>query len=362
MSIKTAAIIYGGKSTEHEVSIRSARNIAKAIDNQQYNTLLIAISKSGKWYIKTVNELNTENVVKEGGNQLALLPGATKDNIITIADQKTIGEVNVIFPIVHGTGGEDGSLQGLFKTMNIAFVGPGIVGSALCIDKEVAKRILNEAGIINSKFLCFRKSQRALINFEEAEQTLGIPMYIKPPNLGSSVGISKVKNKEEFDKAIDLALQFDRKVLIEQNIVGREIECAVMGNNVVKASPVGEVVTNEQSHTFYDYSAKYTDATGSVTMIPADMPAETQTKIREIAVKAYKALCCEGMARVDVFLTSNGEIYVNEVNTLPGFTDISMYPKLWGVAGVSYPEVISKLLQLALDRHEEENAMLTSFE
>jgi D-alanine-D-alanine ligase len=361
MSIKTAAIIYGGKSTEHEVSIRSARNIAKAIDSNQFNTVLIAISKSGKWFLKTQDELNQENVVVESNAQLVLIPGAIQDQVITISDQKSIGTIDVVFPIVHGTGGEDGSLQGLLKTMNIAFVGPGVIGSALCIDKEVTKRILNEAGIANSAFVTFLKSERHLVNFETTKAKLGVPMYIKPPNLGSSVGISKVTTEAEFYQAIDLALQFDRKVLIEQNIVGREIECAVMGNGDVNASPVGEVVTNQDSHTFYDYSAKYTDSDGSITVIPAEIDPVTQDNIREIAIKTYQALCCEGMSRVDVFLTPNGDIYVNEVNTLPGFTDISMYPKLWGAAGISYSDVISKLLQLALDRHQEENDMKTTF-
>jgi D-alanine-D-alanine ligase len=361
MSIKTAAIIYGGKSTEHEVSIRSARNIAKAIDSNQFNTVLIAISKSGKWFLKTQDELNQENVVVESNAQLVLIPGAIQDQVITISDQKSIGTIDVVFPIVHGTGGEDGSLQGLLKTMNIAFVGPGVIGSALCIDKEVTKRILNEAGIANSAFVTFLKSERHLVNFETTKAKLGVPMYIKPPNLGSSVGISKVTTEAEFYQAIDLALQFDRKVLIEQNIVGREIECAVMGNGDVNASPVGEVVTNQDSHTFYDYSAKYTDSDGSITVIPAEIDPVTQDNIREIAIKTFQALCCEGMSRVDVFLTPNGDIYVNEVNTLPGFTDISMYPKLWGAAGISYSDVISKLLQLALDRHQEENDMKTTF-
>ena len=361
MSIKTAAIIYGGKSTEHEVSIRSARNIAKAIDSNQFNTVLIAISKSGKWFLKTHDELNQENVVVESSAQLVLIPGAIQDQVITLSDQKSIGTIDVVFPIVHGTGGEDGSLQGLLKTMNIAFVGPGVIGSALWIDKEVTKRILNEAGIANSAFSSYLKSERHLIDFETTKAKLGVPMYIKPPNLGSSVGISKVTTEAEFYQAIDVALQFDRKVLIEQNIVGREIECAVMGNGDVNASPVGEVVTNQDSHTFYDYSAKYTDSDGSITVIPAEIDPVTQDNIREIAIKTYQALCCEGMSRVDVFLTPNGDIYVNEVNTLPGFTDISMYPKLWGAAGISYSDVISKLLQLALDRHQEENDMKTTF-
>ncbi|MDB4107924.1 D-alanine--D-alanine ligase [Bacteroidia bacterium] len=362
MPLKTAAIIYGGKSTEHEISIRSARNIFKAIDYQQYNPLLIAIAKDGKWYLKTKQELESEVVVQPNGNQLVLIPGASADKISILVTNKSIGRIDVVFPIVHGTGGEDGSLQGILKTLNIAFVGPGIIGSALCIDKDVAKRILTESGIANSKFLSFRKSERDQISYEKAQTILGLPLYIKPPNLGSSVGISKVTTKSEFSNAIELALSFDRKVLIEENIVGREIECAVIGNNDVHASPVGEVVTIGENHTFYSYEAKYTDANGSVTVIPAEMDSTTQDRIRDIAIKTYKALNCEGMARVDVFLKDNGDIIVNEVNSLPGFTDISMYPQLWEAGGVSYTELISKLLALAIERNIEDNKMLTSIE
>jgi len=181
----TAAIIYGGKSTEHEVSIRSARNIAKAIDKDQFNVLLIAIAKDGKWYLKTTEELNNENIVQPNSHNLSLIPGADRDKIIISKNQQSIGVIDVVFPIVHGTGGEDGSLQGLLNTLNLAFVGPGVVGSALCIDKEVAKRVLNEAGIANSKFLSYHKSQRDQITYEKAQAELGTPMYIKLPNLGS---------------------------------------------------------------------------------------------------------------------------------------------------------------------------------
>ena len=361
MASQHIAIIYGGKSTEHEISIRSARNIAKAIDKAHYTLSLIAIAKDGSWYAKSLEEVNEEDVVLPTENRLSLLPGGERGVLINLHTNTELPQLAAIFPIVHGTGGEDGSLQGLLKTMNIPFVGPGVIGSALCIDKEVAKRVLNESGIANSKFLAYNSSQRNQITFEKAKEALGVPMYIKPPNLGSSVGISKVTTKKEFDAAIDLALKFDRKVLIEQNIIGREIECAVMGNAQVSASPVGEVVTNEDSHTFYDYTAKYLDANGSVTMIPAQIPIDTQNKIREIAIKTYQALNCEGMARVDVFLTENGDIIVNEVNTLPGFTDISMYPKLWEAGGIPYAELITKLIGLAIERSEEEEKMQTSF-
>lgn len=360
MSVQHIAIIYGGRSTEHEISIRSARNIAKAIDRTKYSVSLIAISKDGTWYSKSMDELNTEDIVLASGNRLSLIPGGKRGVLVNMNTLSEVPPLDAVFPIVHGTGGEDGSLQGLLKTMNIPFVGPGIVGSALCIDKEIAKRLLTESGIANSKFLAYHSSQRNQITYEHAVEVLGVPMYIKPPNLGSSIGISKVTTKRQFDAAIDNALQYDRKVLIEQSIEGREIECAVMGNTDVQASPVGEVLTNEEDYTFYDYTAKYTDANGSVSVIPAELEVGTQNRIREIAVRTYKVLNCEGMARVDVFVTKNKDIIVNEVNTLPGFTDISMFPKLWEAGGIAYADLITKLIEMAIERSKDEDKMHTS--
>ena len=287
------------------------------------------------------------------------LLGYDEQKIINIKTQESIGKIDIAFPIVHGTNGEDGTLQGLLKTMKIPFVGPGVIGSALCIDKDVAKRLMNEAHIPNAAFLSYQKSERNQITFEKVVNSLGLPMYIKPPNLGSSVGISKVNSKREFDKAVDHAFLFDQKIIIEKNIKGREIECAVLGNNNPKASLVGEVVTINENHDFYSYEAKYIDANGSKTVIPADLSEDLQNQIQTIALKTYKILCCQGMARVDVFVTPDNKIIVNEVNTLPGFTDISMYPKLWEASGIDYNELISKLLVLALERSDNENENLT---
>ncbi len=354
------AIIYGGKSTEHEVSIRSARNIAKAMDNRKYCLSLIGICKTGAWYAKTPEQLQNEDVVLPCSSRLSLVPGGSQGKLINLENNTELSQLDAVFPIVHGTGGEDGSLQGILKTMNIPFVGPGVVGSALCIDKEITKRMLNEAGIKNSLFLAFHKSEKHQISFENAVKKLGLPMYIKPPNLGSSVGINKVHTKKEFEAAVDEAFKYDQKVLIEQNIVGREIECAVLGNSDAIASPVGEVVTNSDNHSFYNYAAKYTDASGSVTMIPAKLDTDIQNRIQEIAIQTYKTLNCEGLSRVDVFVTDEGHIVVNEVNTLPGFTDISMYPKLWEAGGIAYDDLIDKLILLAIQRSNEENTMQTS--
>jgi D-alanine-D-alanine ligase len=358
---KTVAIIFGGKSTEHEVSIRSARNIVKAIDTNLFSPILIGVDKEGAWILKTETELDTENVVESNSSrELVILPGKKTDQVLLKDNLSSVGPIDVVFPIIHGTGGEDGTIQGLLKTINLPFVGPSVLASSLCLDKEVTKRLLSHEGIKNSKFLSYLNSEKDLISFEQVQNQLGMPVYIKPPNLGSSVGISKVNSKEEFDAAIDLAFQFDRKVLIEENIAGREIECAVLGNANVKASPAGEVLTVGENHSFYSYDAKYIDADGSITVIPAEMDENEMNKVRKVAIDAYQCLCCEGMARVDVFIKDNGDIYVNEINTIPGFTDISMYPKLWGAAGLNYTNLITELINLALDRFNEEEAMQTS--
>ena len=351
MELEKVIVLYGGKSTEHEISILSARNIVNAVDRSLHTPIPIAVAKDGSWYLKSEEELITEDIVLANNKKVALIPGSEISKLILIESSTYIKNIACVFPIIHGTGGEDGSLQGLLKSIGLPFVGPGVIGSALCIDKDIAKKILRDAGIKSSKFVTYNISQRDQIKYEVAQKELSTPMYIKPPNLGSSVGISKVTTKREFSEAIDLAFKFDKKVLIEESIDGREIECAVLGNSKVEASPVGEVITISANHSFYSYDAKYKDANGSVTKIPADLPEDLQHKIRTVAIKAYKALECEGMARVDVFVTENGEIIVNEINTLPGFTDISMYPKLWEATGKSYSQLISDLIQLAVERH-----------
>ena len=360
MARKTVGIIFGGKSTEHEVSIRSARNIAKAVDTTKFETLLIGVNKTGNWFLKTNDELMNEDVVQANEHLLHLVPGNETHQIINSKNNLPIAPIDVVFSIIHGTGGEDGTIQGLLKIIQIPFVGPGVLASSLCLDKEVTKRLLRDSGIANSKFKSYLNSERHTISFDNIKDELGLPVYIKPPNLGSSVGISKVNTQEEFDRAIELAFQFDRKVLIEENIEGREIECAVLGNAHAKASLPGEVVTAKENHAFYSYEAKYLDANGSITKIPADLSDELIAKVREVAIRTYTCLCCEGMARVDVFVTPEGQVLVNEVNTIPGFTDISMYPQMWAKSGLPYSDLITKLLELAISRYEEENKMMTS--
>lgn len=243
------------------------------------------------------------------------------------------------------------------KLLNIPFVGAGVLGSALGMDKDAQKRLLRDAGIPTAKFIVFHKSESKNIHFKRAVEALGLPLFVKPANLGSSVGIHKVKNRAQFFQATRDAFKYDNKILIEEYVKGREIECSVLGNDDPVASVPGEIIP---THEFYSYEAKYLDENGALFKMPAEIPERISEKIRGIAVKAFKTLCCEGMARVDFFIRDNGDIVLNEINTIPGFTKISMYPKLWELSGISYTKLIDKLIRLALERFEKERRLKTS--
>jgi D-alanine-D-alanine ligase len=265
------------------------------------------------------------------------------------------GGIDVVFPVLHGPFGEDGTVQGLLKLANLPFVGAGVLGSAVGMDKDVMKRLLRDAEIPVGKFLVFQRGDT--LSYGKIKKQLGLPLFVKPANLGSSVGISKVSKKREFRAAIDEAFRYDNKVIIEEYIDGREIECSVLGNDEPAASLPGEIVVR---HDFYSYDAKYIDDQGARLEIPAKLSRSVIRKIRKIAVRAYKALCCEGMARVDFFVQANGRVLVNEINTSPGFTKISMYPKMWEASGLSYPRLIDRLIRLALERARCERRLRTS--
>ena len=368
-------IIFGGKSAEHEVSLQSAKNVVLALDKEKYNPILIGIDKAGKWLLSGQSQLLIENHSPElsGPSSSATVPphqtgvNPADSHPASIFHQLWCGgkpsselfesnKIDVAFPILHGTFGEDGTVQGLLKLAGVPFVGASVLGSAVGMDKDVMKRLLREAGLPIADFLVYGSPSTA--NFEVVVNELGLPFFVKPANLGSSVGVFKVHNKEEFDKAIKGAFEYDTKIIIEENIVGREVECSVLGNENPIASTVGEVIP---SHEFYSYEAKYLDEKGALIKIPADLPKDTINKVRELAVKTYKVLCCEGMGRVDCFVKNNGEVIVNEINTIPGFTKISMYPKLWDASGVGYSELLDKLISLAIDRFKKEQKLKTSF-
>lgn len=356
MPKKKVGIIFGGKSAEHEVSLQSAKNIVDAIDQDKYDVVLIGIDKQGKWHIndKSSYLINAENPkliqLNKSNESVAVVPGETDHQLVKAADAEMLDQLDAVFPIVHGTLGEDGSLQGMMRIANLPFVGTSVLGSAICMDKDIAKRLLKGAGINVAKGLAYSRAKRDQIDFSTAKEELGVPMFVKPANQGSSVGVSKVSTEMEFDNAIDQAFQYDQKVVIEETLKGREIECAVLGNDDPKASVPGEILPQTE---FYSYESKYIDENGAILEMPADLTDEEVEKVQQTAVDAFKTLECEGLARVDFFLTEDGEVYVNEVNTLPGFTRISMYPKLWELSGVSYPELIDRLIELAIQRHQQ---------
>ncbi|WP_010098255.1 D-alanine--D-alanine ligase [Ornithinibacillus scapharcae] len=355
MNKKKVGIIFGGKSAEHEVSLQSAKNIVDAIDKEKFDVVLIGIDKAGKWHLndKSSYLLNAENpkliALNKTDDNVAIVPGSSNNQLIHADNAAGLDQLDVVFPIVHGTLGEDGSLQGMLRMANLPFVGPSVLGSSVCMDKDIAKRLLQSAGINVAKGITVKRSNKDQIRFDEVSKALGTPMFIKPANQGSSVGVSKVKSEEEFNIAVEEAFQYDHKIVIEENIVGREIEVAVLGNDDPKASVPGEILPNTD---FYSYESKYIDEKGADLAIPAELTEDQVKKIQAAAIEAFKTLECEGLARVDFFLTENDELYVNEVNTLPGFTKISMYPKLWELSGVPYSELISRLIDLALERHQ----------
>jgi len=350
------AIIFGGKSAEHEVSIKSARNVIQALDKKKYNLVILGISKVGDWFqFEEADMLSSKNVFASKRKKAVTVYAEKNGMVVQNNSKKT--KIEVVFPIIHGTFGEDGTLQGMLKAYGVPFVGSSILGSAVGMDKDVAKRLMREAGIPVSKFLVYRKRQQDELSFEEIKKALSVPFFVKPANLGSSVGISKVKNKNDFSQAIKDAFAYDNKIIIEEAVVGKEIECSVMGNENPMASVLGEIIP---SHDFYSYKAKYLDKKGAITAIPANIPKDVAKKIQALAIQTFEVLCCEGMGRVDFFLTNSNKIFVNEINTIPGFTSVSMYPKLWEQSEVAYSDLIDNLIDLAIERHEMENKLRVS--
>lgn len=376
-------IIFGGRSTEHEVSLQSAKNVIEALDKSKFEPVLIGIDKTGRWQLTDSANylLNADNPklikINYSNNPVTLIPDQSSTRLIqldpnnlTVQQHKNLS-VDVVFPILHGPLGEDGTIQGLLKLFNVPFVGCSVLGSAIGMDKDVMKRLLKDAGIPVAKFMVLKQSEYLQshprfrgndkvenMTFQTVKNDLGIPMFVKPANAGSSVGVSKVETEQEFAKAVEEAFKYDTKILIEQGIKGREIEVSVLGNEDPKVSLPGEVIPTRD---FYSYDAKYIDEDGATLQIPAKLTKKQISKIQTVALNAYKVLCCEGMARVDMFLTESGEVLVNEINTIPGFTKISMYPKLWEVSGLPYKELITKLIELAIERHKREQKLKTSY-
>ncbi len=342
---KKVAILYGGRSVEHGVSVNSARNIFEFINKDRFEPLPIGINKSGQWYL-------TSGVTKDigQGKALGLILDAQSPGFILVSSGDRI-KADIIFPVLHGTDGEDGSIQGLIKAMDIPMVGTGVLGSSVAMNKIIAKRLLKDAGLPITNFVSFHYTEKDKINFKAIKKTLGMPFMVKSASLGSSVGVSKVKNEADFNKAVEDSFRYDDAILMEEFVTGREIECAILGNNPVEASYPGEIVINPK-YEFYTFDAKYVDPDAVRIDVPAKLDPKIAQKVRDVCVKAYKTLSCEDFSRVDLFLTDEGKIYINEINTIPGFTDSSMFPMMWKERGIPFSELISRLLDLAQQRYD----------
>jgi D-alanine-D-alanine ligase len=355
----SVGVLFGGKSAEHEVSIQSARSIVDAIDTDRFEVVLIGIDKTGRWHLDSKGRwLSSEGGKPMETTEVGLFRNGETSSLVAIESSLPAGDLDVVFPVLHGPFGEDGTVQGLLKLANIPFVGAGVLGSAVGMDKDVMKRLLRDAQIPVAPFRVITCDAQYEGMVHEFARDLGLPLFIKPANLGSSVGITKAHSIEEAIQGIRKAFTFDTKVLIDQFVPGREIECSVLGHRDPIASVPGEILPNLE---FYSYEAKYIDENGATLIIPAELDDECVQNIRATAVKTFKTLCCSGMARVDMFLTEDRQLVVNEINTIPGFTEISMYPKLWGASGISYTELISRLIDYAIERFEEEKRLKGSY-
>ncbi len=346
------AILCGGQSAEHEISLLSAKNIVSSLDKNKYDLQLIGIDKSGTWHKLNpdnflINEDDPKNIhFSKTDNQIFFSPNYYNKQTINCGEYDENTPFDLVIPVLHGPNGEDGTIQGLFKLAGVPVLGCGVLSSAVCMDKDMTKKILKAEGIPVCNHLVARKNSKTNPSFEIAQKQLGIPLFIKPANMGSSVGVSKVSNNTEFEAALDLAFKHDDKILIEEAIDGRELEIAVLGNLEPKTSIVGEVAPTLD---FYSFDAKYVNPDGAHLIIPADIPESAAKEMSELAIKAFTALECRGLARCDFFYTKDNKLLINELNTFPGFTNISQYPMLWEKSGVSNSELMDLLINFTLN-------------
>ncbi|AKC60626.1 D-alanine--D-alanine ligase family protein [Blochmannia endosymbiont of Camponotus (Colobopsis) obliquus] len=364
MSKLRVGIIFGGSSLEHEVSVLSAINIINFIDKDCFEVIVIMIDKSSKWYVSDLSCFLQDNkkysvntfcsyIKKHGCNNIFLSLQDCPYRFMYMDNLLSFLKIDLIFPIVHGSIGEDGTLQGLLQISKIPFIGSHVLGSVISMNKDISKCLLRNAGlkVTSYEILTYKDYCINGVNFEYFVSSLGLPLFIKPVNQGSSLGVSKVFNKSDFYRALKLAFEFSYKILVESAIIGREIECAVLGNEELQISLCGEIIHND---VYYTYRSKYVDTQGVQLIIPAKISNIITSKIRCISLKAFKVLNCLGMARVDIFLTQSNQIIINEVNTLPGFTSDSMYPKLWQASGLNCTALITKLIELAMNLHRDD--------
>lgn len=344
------AVIFGGKSVEHEVSLQSARNVIHALDKNKYNPILMGIDKDGKWHF-----FEESDYLLDEEDPKAIALGAKKGEVelLEIAEKKS---VDVGFPVLHGLYGEDGTVQGLLKLANIPYVGADVLGSAIGMDKDVMKRLIRDAGIPTPKFITIHRHQKHLWPCEKIKTFFPFPFFVKPSNSGSSIGINKIHSVSEFDEMVDYAFQFDRKIIIEETISGFEIQCGLIGNEYPIVSLPCQIIPKGE---FHSYASKYLDPDGAEFIIPANLSSEELTLVQTLSLQAYRVLCCEGMARVDLFLTKEGKVYFSEINTIPGLTKLSPFSKMWEATGISYSEMLDRVIQLAIDRHRKEEQLIS---
>jgi D-alanine-D-alanine ligase len=349
------AVLFGGRSAEHEVSVTSALSIIQRIDQEKYEIVPVKISREGQWKVLAdVRALDSVRALETAAGQTVLVGDPETSGLVRTEGPDTDRRnepVDVVFPVLHGTYGEDGTIQGLFQLAGIPCVGGGVLASAVGMDKVLQKQVFLQHGLPMARFIWFLRKEWETSPErirKRIQSEIGFPCFVKPANLGSSVGIFKIKDESALDARLGDAAQFDRKLVVERAVDARELECAVLGNDDPEASPVGEIISCNE---FYDYEAKYL-LDGSRTVVPADVPQVVSDSVRRMAVTVFKAVDCAGMARVDFFLErGTNRVLVNEINTIPGFTPISMYPKLWEAGGIPYSDLIDRLIGLALERH-----------
>jgi D-alanine-D-alanine ligase len=367
-------VIFGGRSGEHEVSIRSAKTVIEQIDKEKYEVVPIAIGKEGNWlgpaesmalFPFEIEQKLTGLVGKFTDNKVALLGDTKYSGLTNLSNGERFAPLDVVFPVLHGTFGEDGTIQGLLEMADIPYVGCGVLASACGMDKVFMKSLFRDSDLPMCKYVWFLRGEwerNTVAVISQVEAKLGYPCFVKPANLGSSVGVSKAVDKNSLKNAIELAAEYDRKIIVEEALEMREIECAVIGNEDPRASLPGEYIIKDDDKKFLDYTEKYAGTGNNEFVVPALISEELTQKIQKMAVSAYRAIDGSGLARVDFFLRNDsGALLVNEINTLPGLTDASGFPKMWAGSGLDFPQVIDELINLAIERHADKSKNKTSF-
>ncbi len=363
---KTISIVCGGKSGEHEVSLHSAFYVYNNIDRKKYDVVVITIDKKGSWYFSRNFEdiVNTKSQLwklKAKLEEIVLLKSQKCSQVFSLKQKKNLIGIDIFFPLIHGTYGEDGCLQGFFELLDVPYVGAGVIGSAIAMDKEITKRLLMLEKISVAQFTIIKNEDKLADrrkNINQAIKKFHFPLFIKPVSLGSSVGVSKVFNRKGVNKAIKDAFQYNIEIMIEEFVEGREIECSVLGNSYPKASLPGEI----KSISFYSYKAKYLDSQEAELLVPALLSEKIIEKVQKLSIRVFQVLKLQGMARIDFFLKPDGRLIVNEANTIPGFTQISMYPKLWQISGMKYSKLLDKLIKLAIENFNKKNKLKRNYQ